>query len=405
MSRIILHIDMNSYFASVEQQANPFLRGKPIGIAGKKSNSFKRSVVAAASIEAKAKGVKTAMSSYEAKKICPELILVSGDPEKYGEITNRFNTIFRRYASAVEQFSVDESFLDVTEYAEDYLGAIAIAQAIKHDLKKECGERITASIGIAPNKVIAKAASEQVKPDGLTSVRPDQVIPFLDSIELQDICGIGPRIERRLHKLGIQSFSQMREFPLADLEAEFKSYGTWLHRVSFGLDNGQVVDGGEDPKSVGHSYTLPKSAWSDEDVQRYLLGLCDKVAWRLRRDGFIARCIHVYIRYDDFGGDHQQKRFNEPTADGLKIYKMSWQLIKRWRDTSRGVRLVGISASQLIKSNEPQPLFIKGQKMVKVLPALDAIQSRYGSDSWTRASLLPVKFKARSSGFAYDHEL
>ncbi|MBI5369754.1 DNA polymerase IV [Candidatus Uhrbacteria bacterium] len=208
---IILHIDMNSYFASVEQQANPFLRGKPIGITGKHQE---RSIIATASIEAKRLGVKTAMSTWEAKQICPSLILYPGDPEKYSDITRRFNATYREFTDRVESFSVDESFLDLSERTPDYFGAACIALTIRQRLKEELGEYITASIGIAPNKLMAKLSSESVKPNGLTVTPPQQVLNLLDRSALQDLCGIGPCIEQRLNALGIFTFKQLRTFSL-----------------------------------------------------------------------------------------------------------------------------------------------------------------------------------------------
>ena len=212
--KIILHIDMNSYFASVEQQANPFLCGKPIGITGKRSE---RSIVATASIEAKKLGVKTAMSTWQAKKICPSLILITGDPEKYSEITHRFNKLFFEFTPLVQEFSVDESFLDITEQAKDWFGAVYLAHSLRERLKEECGERITASIGIAPNKLLAKLSSECVKPNGITLTRKEDAITRLDSVQLTDLCGIGPRMGRRLNDLGIRNFKQLREFPREEL--------------------------------------------------------------------------------------------------------------------------------------------------------------------------------------------
>ncbi len=402
MNKIIIHIDMNCYFASVEQQANPLLRGKPIGITGK---SQKRSVVATASIEAKRLGVKTAMSTWEATKICPSLILISGDPEKYSEITNRFNQIYSEFTDKIEKFSVDESFLDITEEAQDYFGATFIAQAIRARLKEECGERITASIGIGPNKLIAKLSSESVKPNGLTVTKPSEVITLLDSSELQDVCGIGPRIERRLNNLGIINFEGLREFPIEQLVREFKSYGYWLQNAANGIGDSNVNPENSDPKSVGHSYTLPQDTWDTNTIKRYLLGLSDKVAWRLRRDGFIAKRITTYIRYGDFSGSGQQKKFQESTNDGLILFKSAWKMISAWKDESKSVRLVGISASDLSKAPIQQSIFKKDRKMNSIIPALDKIQNRYGSKSWTRASLLQTKFKERSSGFHYDHEI
>jgi DNA polymerase-4 len=400
MGRIMMHIDMNSYFASVEQQANPFLRGKSIGITGKRQ---KRSIVATASIEAKRLGVKTAMSTWEAKRVCPSLILYPGDPEKYSDIMHRFNRIYRQFTDRVEEFSVDESFLDLTNVARDYFGATCIALAIRERLKEELGEHITASVGIGPNRLMAKLCSGQVKPNGLTVVQPKDVVTHLDTSKLQDVCGIGPRIERRLHGLGITTFEQLRTFPLETLVEEFKSYGFWLHEAAWGRDASIKTDDAP-AKSYGHSYTLPHDTDDPREMQRCLLGLCDRVAWRLRRDGCVARRIHAYIRYGDFTGMGEQHLMREPTANGLTLFKTAWHLIDRWRDDTKSARLLGISASDLLHTHEPISLFKKERKMCSLQHSLDTLQFRYGPRAWTRASLLSVDFKARSSGFHFDHE-
>jgi DNA polymerase-4 len=402
MGRIILHVDMNSYFASVEQQANPLLRGRPIGVTGKRQE---RSVVAAASREAKKLGVATAMSTWEAKKICPSIILVMGDPEKYATITERFNRIFTDVSDRVERFSVDESFLDVTESAKDYLGAIAIAQTIKARLREECGSFITASIGIAPNRLLAKAASERMKPDGLVVVKPGEELAFMDSCDLQDVCGIGPRIARHLERMGIVTFKQLRACPLDTLENEFKSYGHWLYAAARGLGSDEVAFEEAPPKSVGHSYTLPRDAHSPVVVRRYLLGLADRVAWRLRRDGYQARSLSAFIRYGDFSGMGHERRFKEATADGLTLFKIAWSLIEQSRDPRKPVRLVGLSAGNLVSGSDQPSLFLKERKTSATLSALDRAQRRFGSRTWTRASLLSTKIMDRTSGYAYDHEL
>jgi len=394
----------------VEQQANPFLRGKPIGITGK---SQERSVVATASIEAKALGVRTAMSTWEAKKVCPSIILWPGDPKKYSAITERFNRILRTFSPHVSQFSVDESFLDITNEAEDYFGATCLAQALRERLKEECGERITASIGIAPNKLMAKLACESVKPNGLTVVRQEDLIPFIDTRQLDDLCGIGPRIKRRLNALGIETFKQLREFPPDDLEYEFKSYGTWLHAAAHGHDSSAVISStqkgirtmhSQEVKSYGHSYTLPQNTHDPLVLKRYLLGLADKVAWRMRRDNTLARRVSAFVRFGDFTGHGEQRTFKEPTANGLKLFQIAWRIISS-QTTHTPVRLVGLSASQLSKGPEQPPLFKKDRKMISVFSSLDKLQHRYGSGVWKRASTLPVEFKSRSSGFHYDHEV
>ncbi len=403
---IILHIDMNSYFASVEQQANPFLRGKPIGITGKHQ---KRSIVATASVEAKRLGVKTAMSTWEAKRICPSLILYPGDTEKYSDITRRFNRIYREFTDHVEEFSVDESFLDLTEYVSDYFGATCIALAIRERLKTELGEWITASIGIASSKLMAKLSSESMKPNGLTVTPPHRVLDLLDHSPLRNLCGIGPRIEQRLNALGIFTFEQLRYFPLELLVDEFHSYGFWLHNAAWGRETSSVSTvrrrADTSPKSYGHSYTLPYDTDHPKEMQRYLLGLADRVAWRMRRDGRSAKQIQVYVRYHDFSGMGQQVHLREPTANGLTLFKTAWGMIEQWRDDTKRVRLLGISAAELCDSDEPQTLFQKERRVRRLQYALDRLQQRYGAGVWTRASLLDVQFKARSSGFHFDHEL
>lgn len=414
MSRIIMHIDMNSYFASVEQQANPLLRGKPIGITGKaaakKNSRLSRSVVATASIEAKRLGVKTAMSTWEAERICPSLILIAGDPAKYAEITQRFNDIYKKFSDKIQRFSVDESFLDITEEAQDYFGATMTAQMIREQLRKECGDLITASVGIGPNKLIAKLSSERIKPNGLTVTKPKDVLALMDDSELRDVCGIGSRIEQRLHALGITSFKHLRQYPLHLLLEEFNSYGYWLHEAAHGRDASPVESDEAAPKSIGHSYTLPADSWDPEEIQKYLLGLCDKVGWRMRRDGYATQCVSTYIRFGDFAGTGRERRLSESVNDGLKLFKIAWGLIdpllrKHNNRLSSPVRLVGISASRLIQGKEQPTLFPRDQKFQNILPALDKIQHRYGMGSWTRASLLSTNIRERTSGFAYDHEL
>lgn len=394
--RILMHIDMNSFFASVEQQANPFLRGKPVGITGKRTE---RSIVAAASIEAKRHGVKTAMPIHKAQRLCPDLILVPGDSKKYRDISDRFNAIFKRYTSLVEPFSIDESTLDVTDCAQDYLGAIAIAQAIKQELKTECGKHITASIGIAPNKLIAKLASESQKPDGLVSVPPERVHAFLDQSPLQAICGIGRNMKKHLDALGINSVQQLREYPKEALVSQFKSYGTWLHNAVTGKTTNHVSITESPAKSIGHAYTLSRDTVNPQVVRRYLLGLSDRVAFRLRKQGMQAQTIFVRLRFGDFTSAGKQYRFAEPIIDGLAIFKLAWQLTQKLWHGDQPIRLIGVTVSNLSAEHTQSSLFIHNQKMRTVLKSLDRLSERYGSKTWQRASTIPTQFLERSSGF------
>jgi len=407
MSKIILHIDFNSFFASVEQQANPFLRGKPIAITGKRGvKDMTRSIVATASIEAKRLGVKTPMPIFEAKRICPELIVLPGDMRKYSEITKRMLKVLNENCDVVEQFSTDEAFADITCIAEDYFGATIIAQIIRNKISKTCGERCTVSIGIGPNKEIAKLASGAVKPNGLIVVQPNEVKAFLDKRSLGEVCGIGRATEKHLEKLGISSFKTLQKADKNLLLNEFKSVtGNWLYNIAQGIGNNKVNNQVEDPKSVGHSYTFPYDLESDIEIQTNLLALSDRVAYRLRRDGFGASTVSLLVRYSDFSSNHAQMRLENPINDGLMIYKNAWAILDRIRDTNKPIRLLGISTSNLTKANTPVPLFEKQKKMQRTLKACDYIAIKFGQDSVTRAATMRTSFKERASGWHYDHEI
>ena len=399
---------MNSFFASVEQQANPFLRGKPIAVTGKKfdareAHKPQRSIVAAASVEAKKLGVKTAMPTSEAKRICPNLIFVPGDPEKYSNITHKMNDVFREVTGLVEPASVDESFLDVTAQAEDYMGAIILAQHIRARLKEVCGEHISVSIGVGPNKLIAKLGSGSEKPNGLTVVYPHQVLEFMDKQDLSEIYGIGRRILKRLHSLGIETVTELRMTSLSKLVKEFKSYGVWLYRASRGDGDIIVNPDPEAPKSIGHSYTFPHDLESKTDIRRALLTLADKVAFRMRRDGFSATAVSVRLRYSDLSSRVFQKRFNEREINGKTLMEIAWRLCEPYANAP--IRLVGISAHRLSTELPEQDLFSTKHRELSFLGALDKIQNKFGKHAWRRASLMNTWLKARSSGWHYDHEL
>lgn len=411
-----MHVDFNSYFASVEQQANPHLRGKPIAVAGKAPpknadsrtlhDGLRRSVVATASREAKTRGVKTGMATWEAKKICPELIIVPGDPQKYSELTNRLLTVCRKHADVVEQFSTDEVFLDITAAARNYFGASMMALIIRRDLRASCGDVCTVSIGIAPNKLVAKLASESIKPNGLTVVRPEEVESFVKSRPLKDFCGLGRRIEKRLEALGVISVETLRTLPRARLVELFKQYGEWLADASHGISRDPVVDdGGAAPKSIGYSYTFPRDLVTAHDVRKNLVALSDRVGIRLRSQGLIATRISAYVRYGDFTSDGHAKLLGEPIADGLDIGKNAWALLLPRLDLARGVRLLGVSVSELREAPLATPLFRKEQKMQRVVKALDKVHDKFGTDSWKRGTTLATTFRDRTSGWHYDHEM
>ncbi|MDA0208285.1 MAG: DNA polymerase IV [bacterium] len=420
--RIILHIDFNSFFASVEQQANPFLRGKPIAITGKskraldsvdlpagirlevKQTDMTRTVVTTASKEAKALGVKTAMSSHEAKRIAPELILIPGDPRKYSEITRRFLRILKRYTPLVEQFSMDEAFADLTHIAEDYMGATLIAQMMRNDIANECGEACTVSLGIAPNKTMAKLACESKKPSGLTVIPDWHVQEFVLQQPLASICGIGHRIEARLARMGITSMRELKRASRHELHIAFKQYGGFLYDVARGHGSDTITAQKEDPKSIGHSYTFPHNLIHTTEINRHLLAICEKVGFRLRKKGFYATRLNIHLRYGNTRSDGMSFRFKDPLADTLDLYKQAYTCMEKIRHRHEAIRLIGLSVSGLVKSPPPISLWPKQEKHYEAILAVDALSQRYGFGTVKRGSTINLSFKERVSGWHYDHE-
>jgi DNA polymerase-4 len=312
--------------------------------------------------------------------------------------------ILERYSDAVQQFSTDEAFADITcASGGDYFGAIILAQKMRAEIAEDCGEYCTVSIGIASNKFLAKLASESKKPNGLTVVPPHEAEDFVLTRPLADFCGIGKRIEKHLEQLGATSVETLRKLPLSLLLHEFKSYGYFLYNAARGLGPDDL-EPEQDPKSIGNSYTFPHDLKTDNEIYQNLLAICDRVAWRMRKQNFIATHVTGYVRYGDFGGHGFHKRCKDPLIDGLEIANTAWENMKERIDVSQGVRLLGVSATGLLPIGGSYSLFEKERRKARVLEALDKVTDKYGTGIWQRASTMKTSFKERVSGWHYDHE-
>lgn len=377
---MILHIDFNSYFASVEQQANPRLRGKPIGVTG--GDRMQRTVLGAASIEAKKVGVKTGMQVWEAKKLCPQIIIVPGDSDKYLEVTKRFLTILKDYSPYLEVFSIDECFLEVSN------DAIKIAKLIKHRIRSEIGEWITCSIGISYNRLLAKLAGSLQKPDGLVVI-PDQkqAIKVLDQVPLDEICGIGPRIKHHFQRMGIFNFRQLRQVPLETLLFHFKSYGQFLYMAARGIDHSPIVPfyEKEEVKSVGHRHTIDHDTNNPDEIRRILLKLCEMVAARLRAKNLAGRTVSCWYRKADFTGLGMQTTTTY-TNDGLEIFQNAWKIFFQiW--SKEVIRMIRVSVSNL-KPQTPTNLTLLPNKKELINKIIDRVNQKFGDFTLQRAVLL-----------------
>lgn len=379
MSRTILHIDMNSFFATVEQQANPRLRGKPIGITG--GDRMVRTVLSTASVEAKRLGVKTGMQIWQAKRICPELIIVPGDSDKYLAVTAKFLNILKDYTPYLEVFSIDEAFLDLPLGSDPLIAALEIKQR----LRLEIGEQITCSIGISYNKLMAKLAGGLQKPDGLVIIaNQEEAVRILDKVELDDICGIGP----------------LRRVPKNYLTASFKSYSEVLYNMARGIDEAPIKPffEREEVKSVGHRHTTDRDTAGEEEIKQILLKLSELVAARLRHKKLVGKTIHFWYRSADFersgkelvhfSGDGMQESLGHFTADGLEIWQIAWKIFYRlW--SGEKVRMVGVSVSNLKPADPHNLSFLpEDNKKEKITNALDEINNKFGDFTLKRGRLL-----------------
>ncbi len=408
--RLILHIDMNSYFASVEQACDPFLRGKPVAVGGGIS---KRTVVATASYEARARGVKTAMSTWEALRICPDLIVIEGDMAKYLHTTREILKIFYRYTDLVEEFSIDEAFLDVTGTAERFGGVLQLCRRIKDEIKKRFG--LTCSIGIAPNKLVAKVASGLQKPDGLVLVEKENIPLLLKNLPAKELCGIGKRTDEILKRMGIRTCGQLASYPVQNLIERFGLVqGVRLSNMGKGKDDSPVdpQKNRSNARSISHSYTLPKNETSFSAVKSYLLQLCEQVGRRARKQGYKGCTVSLYVRYGDFSGYCRQKKLKNYVDNGFEIYEKALKLINplcisplargrcpeqtcpersRGRRGTEGVRMIGVSLSGFIKGIDQISLIEHRENTKKALAAMDKINDRFGEFKITRASILHNK--------------
>jgi DNA polymerase-4 len=382
--RKILHIDMNAFFASVEQRANPSLRGKAMAVIG----SVHRGVILSPSYEARAFGVKTGMTYGEAMRACPGLLLVPADPSKYSHTCEELLGIWKDFTPLVELFSIDEAFLDVTGCERLVGDPVQIAIRIKERIWREKG--LTCSIGIGPNKLLAKLGSDMRKPDGLVLISPDDVANVLEDLNVKEICGIGPSLTQHLASLGIRTCGELGRTPLRKLTAQFGIVGERLRDMGLGIDDDPVAplarQHDEESKSIGHSMTLTEDCSDIEMLEQHVLQLSEKVGRRLRRGSYHGDTVCLTLRYADFQTFTRQRRLRHPVNHGLDIYSAVREILRGTR-LAQTIRLVGVSVSGLTRNVVQMPLFNEERKRTFVAETMDDINDRYGEFTITWGTL------------------
>lgn len=381
MSKIIICADMDAYFASVEQQANPKLRGKPIAVIG----SGARTVITTRSYEAREYGVKTGMNIYEARKLCPHIIFVTGDNGKYTYTCKELEKIYQRYTPDVEVYSIDEAFLDITTTHHLFGGPEAIGWSIRSEIKKKFG--INCTVGIAPNILIAKLASDIAKPDGLRWIKHEDLPSLLEDMPVKELWGIGSKTTARLVELGIRTCGELGRASASLLRSKFGIIGEHLKAMGMGLCSRPLIVHQEDPKSIGHSMTLQKNISDRREIEAHILKLSAMTGRRARRYGFAGKRVALTIRYPDFETFSRQARLYDHTNHTHEIYKNAVSILGsiRLRDA---VRLLGVSLSDLVREPDQMLLFEERRKEKALLQAIDIINDRYGDFKLMWASYL-----------------
>ncbi len=378
---------MDAFYASVELRDHPELKGKPVVVGG--SPTGRGGVVAAASYEARKFGVFSAMPAAQAIRLCPNAVFIKPRMERYASISKQIREIFFRFTSLVEPLSLDEAFLDVTGSAKLFGDGPTIAAEIKRLIKTELG--LTASAGVAPNKYLAKVASDLEKPDGLVVVPADGILEFLDPLEISRVWGIGPKTAVKFTAMGVNTIGQLRGVSMDRMKSVFGINSEHFWRLSRGLDTRDVVPD-RIAKSVSHETTFSVDIDDDETLEAWLLELTEQVGRRLRRHGIYGKTIQLKLRYSNFETITRSRTISPATQTTESLWQAARHLLKTCREADRrSVRLLGMGVSNLSRNKKiQQSLFDQeeSEKANRVDDAADSIREKFGNASVKRASSL-----------------
>lgn len=386
MNRTILHVDMDAFFAAVEVMCNPRLKGKPVIVCG---DPDRRSVASTASYEARKYGVFSGMPIGQAKRLCPHGIYVQGNPEKYVYTSVQILNLLKEFTDKVEPFSIDEAFLDLTESLRKNGGAEKTGLIMKEGILSHFG--LTCSVGIAPNKLVAKMASSLEKPDGLSIVPAERFPEVFGNKPVSSLWGVGEKTEKRLNGMKIRTISDLARYPVKNLVRTFGVEGQYLHDAANGEDDTPVIPyyEGIEAKSMGHEYTLSRDVSSGDYLKSVILKLSDQVARRLRSHHYQGRTVIVKIRYADFRTLTRQRALRVHTDEERTIGSLACGLFRtNW--SGEKVRLLGVSVSSLIKVDDPPQsvLFEDDRRHRDLLRVMDRVKDAFGDDAILRARLV-----------------
>ncbi len=353
-NRKIIHIDMDAFYASIEQRDRPNIRNKPVVVGGDPNS---RGVVASASYEARKYGIRSAMSCSQAYRLCPSTVFVYPNFEKYLLANRKLMEIFQSVTILVEPLALDEAYLDVSVNHLNESDPVKIVKYIKSRIFEEVG--ITASAGIGPNKFIAKLASKLEKPDGLVNVKANEAFRFVENLPVEDFWGIGPATAKKLHSFGIRTARDIRKRTVSELEKVVGSYGSFLFELAHGEDN-REVDPTSDPKSTGTETTFEKDISDPFYLVEMMRGQSLEVSEGLKSLQRRGRTVVVKIKYADFSLITRSRTLSRPTDDSKVISEIASELLlKEAEINEKPVRLIGVSVTNLVSQDEPIQLWFE----------------------------------------------
>ncbi|MFA7634719.1 MAG: DNA polymerase IV [Bacillota bacterium] len=371
-TRTIAHVDMDCFFAAVEALDNPEYRGKPLVVGGPRHSS--RSVVSTCSYEARAYGVRSAMPISQAARLCPHAIFIPGNMSRYVQVSDEIMDVLRQFTPLMQQVSIDEAFLDMTGCEHFYKDPQDIGVRIRRAIKDSSG--LTASVGIAENKFLAKLASSRCKPDGLMVVSPEDAYDLLSTLPIGKLWGVGEKGEKALARYGIETVKDLRIWPKEWLVAQYGKWGAQLYDLARGIDDDPVIPD-EERKSYGSESTFDEDVTDIRALMHSLAQHTGRVGMRLRRAEKLARTVTIKVKYADFSQITRSKTLAEPFDDDDAIYNTACALLEE-TDMRMAVRLIGLSVSGLSDFRQLS-LFEPGESDGGIDEVLDDIVERYGA--------------------------
>jgi DNA polymerase-4 len=375
MARCIFHIDLDAFFVSVEQVLNPELKGKPVVVGG---DPERRGVVASASYEARPFGIHAGMPLSKARRLCPQATFIQAHFSLYKDASARFMKILADFSPDIEPLGFDEAYLDVTGCIEPYGSRRQLALAIKERINKDL--KLTASVGVATCKVVAKIASALSKPNGLLEIAPHEEQAFLNPLPIAKLPGVGEKTEQSLKEMGITTIGELASLPLDTIRTRLGAIGTVLHSYARGIDHREVEAPGE-AKSISQELTFARDTLDRDFLEATLHNLCQEVCQELRNQNKRAKCVAIKLRYADFKTITRQVTLPEPTASTHVVFSAARQLLSQTlARQEKLIRLIGIRISSLAGEEKQLPMFDSKLERTKHLDkAIDTIRSKYGS--------------------------